>query len=325
MAQRAVVLVASVAIVVLSARTACAQAWVPFKGEGSVSVLYQNLFVKDHFFDRGQRADRGRIRSDVVFADVTYGLTDRVAVTFAAPFMRSQYTGRAPHPTAQDDGAAHYGFQDVRAGVRYNLTRGPVIITPFVSTNFPTHDYEYFAHASYGPRVRELEVGTYVGRVLSPKLPNGFVQARYSYSFAQEIVGIDHNRSNLDLEFGYFLTPTLRVFTLGTGHKTHGGIAVPEAGWRVLPVDQGPHHDRIGRIDLLDVGGGVQVSLTRSLELFGSYMKSLAGRNTHALDRAVTVGASWSFGRSLRALMLSDAGGQPKARGRKLARCLCQK
>ena len=54
-------------------------------------------------------------------------------------------------------------------------------------------------------------------------------------------------------------------------------------------------------------------------------MKSLAGRNTHALDRAVTVGASWSFGRSLRALMLADAGGQPKARGRKLARCLCQK
>ena len=325
MARRAVVIVASVAIAALSARSASAQAWVPFKGEGSVSVLFQDLFVKDHFFDRGQRADRGQIRSDNLLADVTYGLSDRISVTFAVPFIRSKYTGRAPHPTAQDDGAAHYGFQDFRFAVRYNVTRGPVIITPFVGTNVPSHGYEYFAHASYGPRVREIEVGTYVGRVLTPALPNAFVQARYSYAFAEKIVGIDHDRSNLDIEFGYFVTPTVRVFTLGAGHKTHGGIDVTEAGWRALPVIQGPHHDRIGRIDLLDVAGGVQVSLTKSIDLFGSYMKSLAGRNTHALDRAVTIGASWSFGRSLRALMLSDGGAPPRARGRKLARCLCQK
>jgi hypothetical protein len=315
-------LAAFLSLIVLPAN-AWAQAWVPYKGEGSVAVLYQDMTVKDHFFGRGQRVDRGRIESDSLLVDVTYGITDRLSVTFGVPYIRAQYSGAAPHPTAQDDGRVHAGLQDVRFAMRYNLTRGPLVVTPFVGTNVPTHGYEYFAHASLGPRVRELEIGTYVGRLLSPMLSNAFVQARYSYSFAQEIVGVQHNRSNLDLEFGYFVTPTVRVFTLGVGHKTHGGIDVPDAGWKALPIEQGPHHDRIGRIDLLDVGGGVQVSLTKSVDLFGSYMKSLAGRNTHALDRALMVGMSWSFGRGLTALML-DSDVTP-GRGRRLAKCLCQK
>ena len=304
---------------------AWAQAWVPYKGEGSVSVLYQNLSVKDHFFGRGQRIDRGHIESDSLLVDVNYGITDRISVSFGVPFIRAQYSGIAPHPTAQDDGRVHAGFQDVRFALRYNLTRGSLVITPFVGTNVPTHNYEYFAHASLGPRVRELDVGAYAGRLLSPMLPNAFVQARYSYSFAKKIVGVSHDRSNLDLEFGYFVTPKVRVFTLGTGHKTHGGIDVPDAGWKALPIEQGPHHDRIGRIDLLDVGGGVQVALTKSIDLFGSYMKTLAGRNTHALDRVLTVGTSWSFGRGLGALKLSSDSAPWAGRDRKLAKCLCQK
>ena len=320
MTRRALVLAASTISVLVCARSAGAQAWVPMQGEGSVSVLFQDLFVKDHFFDRGQRLDNGHIDSNTLFFDVTYGLTDRLAVTFALPVIRARYSGSRPHPTAQDDTRAHTGFQDVRLALRYNLTDGPLVVTPFIGTRVPTTNYEYFAHASYGPRVRELEVGAYVGRVLNPLLPNAFVQARYSYTFAQQIVGIDHDRSNLDLEFGYFLTPALRVFTMGNGIKTHGGINVTAAGWRALPAFVARHHDRVGRIDLLDVGGGVQYSVTRSLDVFGSYMKSLAGRNTHALDRAITIGASWSFGRSLRGLMLSEEDPEES-----LIKCLCQK
>ncbi len=160
-----------------------------------------------------------------------------------------------------------------------------------------------------------------VGHVLKPVLPDAFVQLRYSYTFAEQIVNIHHDRSNLDVEFGYFLTPRLRVFTMGTGMKTHGGIDLTEVGWRALPANVGRHHDRVGRVDLLDVGGGVQFSVTGSLDLFGSYMKSLAGRNTHALDRAITIGASWSFGRSLRGLIMA-ADEDPEE---SLVRCLCQK
>jgi hypothetical protein len=321
MSNRTCIVIALVAFASLSPRTVSAQAWVPSKGEGSVSVLFQDLFVEDHFFDRGQRLDRGEIRTNTLMADVTYGLTDRLAVTLAVPFIRTQYSGRFPHPTAQDNGSAHYGFQDLRFSVRYNLADGPLTITPFVGTNMPTHGYEYFAHAAYGVRVRELEVGTYVGRVLSPALPNAFVQARYSYSFAEEIVGIDHNRSNLDIEFGYFLTSRLRVFTLGAGQKTHGGIGLPPTGFSALPPEQVRHHDRIGRIDLLNIAGGVQYSLTKSLDLFGSFTKSLAGRNTHALDRGITIGASWSFGRRRLQGFLGTEEQEPED---SLIKCLCQ-
>ncbi len=144
--------------------------------------------------------------------------------------------------------------------------------------------------------MRELEVGTYVARMLAPALPNAFVQARYAYSFAERIAGIHHDRSNLDLEVGYILTPAVRVFVIGAGQKTHGGIDTPDAGWRAMPVSLAEHHDRIARLEMLDFGGGIQVSVARSIDLFGSFMTTTAGRNSHALARGITVGASWSFG-----------------------------
>jgi len=296
-----------------------AQAWVPPKGEGSVSILYQDLFVEDHLRADGTREDRGQVRSQGLLFDVTYGVTERLAISLVVPAVRARYTGKAPHPNLQDNGDVHRGFQDVRLGVRYNLVQGPVTITPFVGTNVPSHAYQTFAHAAFGRRIRELEVGVYVGRIVSPRLPNAFAQARYSYSFAERIVGIHHDRSNLDVELGYFLTPTLRVFAMGVGQKTHGGIDLPNAGWRALPPDQQPHHDRIARTDMADVGGGLQVSVSRSFDVFGSYMTTLAGRNGHALKRAITVGVAWSFGQGMGLSMA------PSESTRPMVRCLCQK
>jgi hypothetical protein len=296
-----------------------AQAWVPPKGEGSVSILYQDLFVVDHLRANGTREDRGQVTSQGLFFDATYGLTDRLAVTIGVPAVRARYTGTAPHPNPQDNGDAHTGFQDIRLGVRYNVVRGAVTITPFIGTTMPSHAYQTFAHAAYGRQVRELEVGVYVGRIVSPRLPNAFVQTRYSYSFAERIVGVHHDRSTLDVELGYFLSPSLRVFTLGVGQKTHGGIDLPDAGWRALPLEQQPHHDRIGRTDMFDLGGGLQVSVSPSFDVFGSYMTTMAGRNGHALKRAVTVGVAWSFGEGMGLVT------EPSKSTRPMVRCLCQK
>ena len=314
-------------------RAVSAQAWVPNQGEGAVSVLYQDLFVREHFLAGGGRLDRGHIRTHNVLFDVTYGLTDDLTVTLAAPFVRTRYSGSFPHPTQQDNGEAHSGFQDVRFGARYKLYDGPVTITPFIGTTVPSHGYEYFAHAAYGTRVREIEIGSYVARMIGPALPGVFVQARYAYGFPQEIAGVGRNRSSLDLEVGYFVRPALRVFVLGAGQKTHGGVDTPDAGWRAMPADLGRHHDRIARIDMLDVGGGAQMSITKSLDLFGSFVTGLAGRNSHALARGITVGASWGFGKKPTIGSLGDdpadgAGGtgSAKAEGKALLpRCLCQK
>src|SRR5262245_32224748 len=185
------VLLALAAATVALPATAWGQAWVPSKGEGTVSVLYQDLVVKNHLTATGAKQDRGRIDSNNLLFDVSYGITDRFAITLAAPLIRTRYTGTARHPGELDDGTAHSGFQDIRAGVRYNLFDGPVTITPFVGTSVPSHSYQYFAHAAYGPRVRELEVGTYIGRVVPLGSRPAFVQARVAYGFLEEIVGID--------------------------------------------------------------------------------------------------------------------------------------
>jgi hypothetical protein len=317
-------IVLGLALLGCSATDATAQAWLPPKGEGAVSVLYQNLFTRDHFLAGGGRVDRGQIQSHNLLVDMTYGLTDRMALTMAAPFIRSRYSGSAPHPRAQDNGETHSAFQNLRFGLRYNLVdTDAVTITPFVGTNVPTHNYEYFAHAAYGTRVRELDVGAYVARTLGPALPNAFVQARYAYSFAERIEDIHHDRSNLDLEVGYLLTPTVRVFVVGAGQKTHGGIDTPDAGWRAMPANLAEHHDRVARLDMLDFGGGIQVSLTRSVEVFGSFTTTTAGRNSHALARGITMGASWSFGRGVPGL--AAAVSKEREPKKILLKCLCQK
>ena len=324
MGRRIPVLVAVVALTTIAARTAAAQAWVPEKGEGSVSVLYQDLFVRNHLTAAGVFQDNGHISSNNLMADVSYGVTDRLAVTLAAPFIRTRYTGARPHPTQQDDGTVHSGFQDIRFGARYNVVDGPVTITPFIGTSVPSHSYEYFAHAAYGTRVRDLEVGTYVAHALTAGLPHAFVQARYAYGFPQKIAGVSRNRSSLDLEVGYFITPSLRVFTMGAGQKTHGGVDLPAAGWAALPPDLREHHDRVARVDILDVGGGAQYSLTKSVDVFGSFMRTIAGRNGHALARGLTVGASWSFGKAGMSSLVADARSATSAK-QSLIRCLCQK
>jgi hypothetical protein len=309
----------------LCASTALAQAWVPAQGEGAVSVLYQDLFVREHFLAGGGRLDRGHIRSNNLLVDLTYGITDELTVALGVPFVRARYSGAFPHPTPQDDGRAHGGFQDVRVGARYKLVDGAVTITPFIGTSMPTHGYEYFAHAAYGPRVRELEVGSYIGRMVGAALPGVFVQARYSYAFAERIADVSHNRSNLDVEVGYFVRPSLRVFVLGAGQKTHGGIDTPDAGWRAMPAALAPHHDRVAKLEMLDVGGGAQLSLTESIDLFGSFVTTVAGRNSHALARGLTFGASWGFGRGAKTGSLGGPASSSDETKQVLPRCLCQK
>jgi hypothetical protein len=305
------------------ASNASAQAWVPARGEGSVSVLYQNLFVENHLTATGHKQQRGEIYANNLLVDANYGITDRLAITLAVPFIRTRYSGTNRHPGELDDGTSHAGFQDVRFGIRYNLVDGPITITPFVGTSMPSHSYEYFAHAAYGPRVRALDVGTYIGRIVPLGPRPAFVQARYSYSFMEEIVGIDRGRSNLDFEVGYFLSSSIRVFATSTGQKTHGGIDVPDVGWRALPEYQQEHHDRISRIDIVDVGGGVQMTLSKSWEIFGSFARTVSGENAHALSRGLTIGASWSFGRGVPSLVArAESGKSPE---KLLIRCLCQK
>ena len=141
---------------------AFAQAWVPEKGGGSVSVAVQELNVKKHYATTTQ-VDAGHINTVVLLADVTYGITDKLAFNLAIPFVSSAYAGPKPHPgTDVDNGEFHSAFTDVRFSVRYNVSRKGAVFTPYIGSIVPSHDYAFYGHSAAGERLRELQVGTFV-------------------------------------------------------------------------------------------------------------------------------------------------------------------
>src|SRR4029077_15743717 len=90
-------------LVTVVAAPARAQAWLPAKGEGSVSILYQDVFVKDHM-QATTPVDSGQIFSKTLLLDVTYGVTDNLAISFAIPWTAARYDGTKAHPLADLSG-----------------------------------------------------------------------------------------------------------------------------------------------------------------------------------------------------------------------------
>ena len=317
--------IAAPVIVATCAPMARAQAYLPAKGEGAVSFLYQDVFVKNHYFGPTP-VDNGQITSQMLVLDVNYGITDKLAVSVGIPWIAARYNGTKPHPiawnnstpTPLDDGTYHSTFQDFRFDVRYNITRRGVALTPFVTTTVPSHDYTYFAHAAPGLKLREVQFGATAARLLDNVVPGLFVQGSYSYAVTQKPVDLAHNRSLANLEVGYFVTPKLRLMALTVGQRSHGGIDLTSTS----RVDLGPlfqHHDQIARVNFVNQGAAVAYSLTEKFDVYGSLLRTLSERNGHAIDHALSLGLSWSYSTRRagnRAIVSAD---------RSLAKCLCEK
>lgn len=316
----------------MSALPARAQAWLPPQGEGTVSILFSDVLSNTHFFGT-EPADAGRIRSETIVVDATYGVTDRFAFSVALPFVASEYTGNSsspfaiPHPqplypgvNPLDDGSYHTVVQDFRFAARFNLVkkRG-FALTPFVGSLVPSHNYDVFAHAAAGRNLNELQVGVSAAKVFESALPGVFVQASYSYGIVQQVLDIAHNRSMVSAEAGYFVTPKVRVIGLGSGQITHGGVDLsPAVGFDPIRF---PVHDQISRDNFLTLGGGVAYAIGETIDLFGSVVHALAApqRNGHQIGHGVTVGLTKSFStRRAHARAIASA-------EHSLARCVCEK
>ena len=318
---------AALAVVFISLRPphADAQAWVPAPGEGSVAVQWQNTFSRYHYVPRVP-VDIGHISTNSLIVDATYGLTETLALDVSLPYVASKYTGPQPHPTALDDGRFHATAQDLRFAVRYNVHAGRLAVTPYIGTILPSHGYEYYAHAAPGRRLKELQVGAYLAKLFDNVVPGAFMQARVAYGFMQPVAGITHGRAMLDLEVGDFVTDRLRLFALGSGQLTRGGIDIPWMGPIGLSMALQPYHDRIDRTNFVNVGGGASVSLSESIDLFGTVVTNIYNRNGHGVTRGVNAGLSWAFkhGRGApsaaqRARAVADREAES------LLRCVCQR
>ena len=240
-----------------------AQAWLSPKGEGTIAFSYQNQFVADHVFENGDAHDIGHILSHALTLDADYSITDNLAVRVALPFVEGKYYGPTPHQLPMDNGTYHSTFQDFTTDIRYRLIKRRILVTPFLRAVIPSNSYTYFAHSAAGRDQREYHLGTNFGRRLNPLLPKAYLQAQYSYAFVERVLGIAPNRSNLELQLGYFLTPRISLLGTGQGMYTHSGLDLNYTLFHAgLSGDQWIHHDQIAKTSLLDLGGGMSVGIT---------------------------------------------------------------
>lgn len=306
----------------LGASSAQAQAWLPSQGEVTTSFVFQSSFTDEHDLN-GLRDPNSDIYTRSFLADVTFGLRDNLALTVTLPVVSSKFvsTGTPPHPTVQDNGEYHTTVTDLRFDLRWNVyNRRNLVITPYLGTVTPSHEYEYFAHAAPGRRVHEAQLGVMVGTTVDGLLPGMFVQGRYGIGIQEQFLDISHNRSLFSAETGYFATPDVRVFGMVSGQVTHGGVDLYPAASREWPANKWRNHDRITRENFLTVGGGLGWSVNDVLDVFGSYSTAVMATNTHVLDRAIVIGGSLRLRKSL-----LERGIVTLSAGNRIARCACQK
>jgi hypothetical protein len=290
---------AFVSTVLGPASSGFAQAWTPPKGEATLDLSYENLYVRDHLAQHGEAAQLGQIRTNVLLFDLTYAVTDRLAATASLPYVYSRYDGKNPHTLPADNGDYHGTFADYRLDLRYLVLRDPAVVTPFVAAIIPSHHYVTFAHSAVSVGLREYLVGVNLGRRLDPILADAFVQARGSYAFVEHVLGISHDRSNYDLELGYFVTPSLAVNAAGNYQRTHGGIDFPVVGTpefkALVNSPYWPVHDSVARAEYMNIGGGLTYALTGSVDVSASYVTMVWGKNIHKISPGLVFGFNYGF------------------------------
>ena len=275
------------------------QAWVPARGEGSVSVTYQNYYATGHFDVRGNKNKNGATHAKTLVTEVDYGITDTLGLTISLPFIASKYTGppvyfvggHATFPGPLDDRTYHTAFQDVRVEIRRAFWAGPLAVTPFIGGSVPSHEYETHGEAVAGRHRRELLLGASAGADLDRLLRRTYGHVRYSLASAERDNGFPSLKSNIDVETGHALTS--RVTLRG------------QAAWQIRhkgpTVEAMAHHDWLGHdrfvvSSFFNLGGGTSVAMTRSTELYVLWIATVSGNGGAHVGRMFAVGTTWSFG-----------------------------
>jgi hypothetical protein len=264
-------------------------------------VSYQNALARGHLLASGKRVpgEQDSVRSHVVTSELDIGLTDRIGLSLSLPFVTSRYGGASPHtvgvhgePTSVDDGSYHGAFQDFRVAARVNVVTRPVVLTPFVEGIVPSHEYESRGHSVVGLDLRALVLGTNVGGFLDA-LPGTYFHAQASYAVVEKVAGIRANRSRVDAEIGYFVTPRLALRFLESFQFTHDGLEfVLDAPPR--PQELNLNHDRINRFNFVNVGAGFGFAINDSLDLFVLGSRLVWGQNIHP-HQGFAVGLNMHF------------------------------
>jgi len=279
--------------------TAAGQAWVPERGEGTFSTSLNYIAFGGHFRSDGSRTPEAASRARSLLFEVEYGVTDRLAVTMAVPVVSARYASTNPpsdvlrvlfdqavqavgsdfykHPFL-DDQQYHTTLQDFQFNVRYNLAFRPVVVTPFVGSVLPSHDYAYVGESAPGRNLKEVQFGTNLARRLDPFLRKGYIDGQVSFAIPEEALKIRTNRTNISVEMGYWLSRKLAVRGIGQWQHTFTGLHFPAdltTPERVLT------HERLLKADYLHLGGGVSYAVTSETDISADVVTFISGSDTH--------------------------------------------
>ena len=302
-------LLAGLTIGLLGSAAASAQEWLPPQGEAWLSFGYGNSFTTRHYFgviDPGE-TDVGHVRAQGYALQLGYGVTDRFTLSLGVPLADNKYYCTpegpcTPHPFSNvDDGSYHGTLQDFRIGLDYQLLRGGLSLAPFVSVVIPSHSYVFFGHAAPGKDLHQYLLGFTAAAGLDRIVPGSYFVASYDYAFVERVLGINLDRSDFNIELGYFLsflTPALAVRFLGTGYYTHGGLEYHQPP-DLFALPNGNelfyHHDQIGKTRSVQLGGGLSYQLSGSTVVYASYLRSVYGRDVLKIDNGISFGVTWNF------------------------------
>jgi len=296
-------------LILTPSMTSAQGAWAPPKGEASITTTYQWLDADRHLFSnltgpeltpleiaRGidyhsNSLDFGRVQSQAVVIDGDVGITSRLALSASVAFIAPRYRGAFPHPHSTDDGHFHSTVQDLVVGARYVAGNDVWAFTPFSNVTVPVRDYEVMAHSAQGLNLKQLELGTSVGRILlAGGAAKGYLEGSYGYSFVESpIEDVSLNRSRAEVEAGIFLGR----FTLqgnSSWRKVHGGLQ-----WSDVAFGSNEHfegHDQSAATREWRYGVGVSLQVTPGTSIDVSYGDFINGANTHDA-RVISVGWTW--------------------------------
>ena len=332
------------ALAFLAAPMARGQAWLPPKGDASLTLGYQYYYSTQYTCteDCGTFYDGGIWQHGLV-AYMTYGITDRLAVSLGLPpYYMSRYSGPDPHalpvldasgsivrdangtalyhpPTPLDDGSYHATLQDFRAELSFMALREPLVLTPFIGVVVPSHAYDFHAQTAVGRRLWDVRIGANLARRLDPLLPDAYLHGRYAFAYRQAAEGLRFNYSYLELELGYFVTPSLSLRFLGAGQFAHDGLHINEyppappapdgvgftqwyypfaegqemRGQDALPLAM--HHDQLDSQSNFNLGLGVSYAVTPSLDLSAQAYRPVYVRGGRGAEIVVSVWTTVTF------------------------------
>jgi hypothetical protein len=285
---------------------AAAQAWVPPRGEGFLTLTTQSLDATNHLFSAevlGTRSlDIGKMQGRVLALDGDFGITDKLAVTTSLAYVSSRFVegGRIDETNPQgahrdlpiDDGEWHSSLQDARVSLRYMHPKGPWVFTPSAAVVFPVRDYNTLGHASIGRGLNEAQLGLEVGRLLyAAGRPRAYAQGGYRHTFVEKVEETSLSRSDLFIEVGYLAHPRLTLRGFADHRISHGGVDWTE----ILDGHADFHgHDQLAAAQWLRAGVGLSIPMARGIDFFASVAHTLEGENTHD-GTTFSIGTTWGF------------------------------